>query len=73
MLYGNVPFKANKIDELHQLIIKGEYTLGEGISNEAQDLLTHILELDPHKRFTIPEILAHEWFEDYDDSGICLI
>jgi serine/threonine protein kinase len=70
MLYGTVPFKANNMDELHEMILTGKYTLGEGVSKEAKDLISHILELDPKKRFTIPEILAHKWFEDYDDSGM---
>jgi serine/threonine protein kinase len=68
MLYGTVPFKASTMDELHDLILKGKYTLGDGISAEAKDLINHILELDPKKRYKIPEILAHKWFEDYDDS-----
>ena len=68
MLYGTVPFKAASMEELHDLILKGKYTISEGISNEAKDLISHILEVDPKKRLKIPEILAHKWFEDYDDS-----
>jgi carbon catabolite-derepressing protein kinase len=32
MLYGSVPFKANNMTDLHQLIIKGKYTLKDDIS-----------------------------------------
>jgi hypothetical protein len=32
MLYGTVPFKANEMSELHELILQGNYTLPEGIS-----------------------------------------
>ena len=32
MLYGTVPFKANSMNELHKLIIKGKYVLKDGVS-----------------------------------------
>ena len=68
MLYGTVPFKAGTMEELRDLILHGKYSLPEGISNEAKDLISHILEIDPKKRYKISEILAHKWFEEYDDS-----
>ena len=71
MLYGTVPFKATNMEELHRLILKGTYSLGEEISDEAKNLLSHILEIDPKKRFKISEILSHKWFDEYDDS--CMI
>ena len=73
MLYGTVPFKATSMEGLHDSILKGSYTLGDGVSNEGKDLIAHILEQNPKKRYTIPEILAHKWFEDYDDSGTLII
>ena len=39
MLYGTVPFKANNMNDLHKLIMKGKYTLKDDISDEARDLL----------------------------------
>lgn len=53
MLYGTVPFKANNMEELHKLIIKGKYTLKDDISIEARNLLRGLLEVNPEKRLTI--------------------
>lgn len=39
MLYGTVPFKANNMNDLHKLIMKGKYTLKDDISEESRDLL----------------------------------
>ena len=36
MLYGTVPFKSNNMKDLHKLIMKGKYTLKEGISENAK-------------------------------------
>jgi BR serine/threonine kinase len=53
MLYGTVPFKANTMEELHRLILKGKYTLKDDITPEAQNLLRGLLEVNPQKRLTI--------------------
>ena len=68
MIYGTVPFKANNMAELHNLIMKGNYVLKPSASEDARDLLKKILEVDPKKRLTIPQILCHRWFADYNPN-----
>ena len=68
MLYGTVPFKANNMEELHKLIMKGKYTLKEDISIEARNLLRGLLEVNPEKRLKIKEIYRHKWFADLDPT-----
>jgi len=50
------------------MIIKANYTLSEGISKEARDLLKCLLEKDPSLRYTIPMILSHPWMRDAKDT-----
>jgi len=66
MLSGTVPFKGNNIKELHDLIINGNYKEITGISNEADDLIKKILEVDAKKRIKIDQILNHPWLVDLD-------
>lgn len=62
MLSGTVPFKGNNnIKELHQLILKGSAQTISDISEEANHLIQSLLEIDPKKRITIPQILSHPW------------
>ena len=68
MLYGTVPFKANNMEELHKLIVKGKYVLKDDISIEARNLLRGLLEVNPEKRLTIKQIYKHKWFADLDPS-----
>ena len=42
---------------------QGEYIELKNVSNEFQDLLSKMLQLNPEKRITVPEILAHPWFK----------
>lgn len=64
MLYGTVPFKANNMAELQNLILTSDLTLAEGISKEAKDLLTRILDKNPASRISIEGILQHPWMHD---------
>jgi serine/threonine protein kinase len=50
------------------MIIKGKYTLADGVSKEAKDLLTKLLEKDPTLRLTILNILAHPFMKDAKDT-----
>ncbi len=68
MLYGTVPFKGASMDELHQLIINGRYTLKEDISKDAIDMLRGLLEINPSRRLTIKQIYQHPWLQNYDAS-----
>jgi serine/threonine protein kinase len=68
MLYGTVPFKANNMEELHKLIVRGKYQLKDDISIEARNLLRGLLEVNPEKRLTIKQIYRHKWFADLDPT-----
>ena len=68
MIYGTVPFKASTMEELHKLIIKGKFKLKESASESVRDLLKKMLEVNPKKRITIPQILCHKWFSNYNPN-----
>jgi len=65
MIYGLVPFQGNSIGELQSNIAKGKYNLDDTVTESARNLLRRILEVNPKKRITIPQILCHNWFADY--------
>lgn len=68
MLYGTVPFKAQTMNELHQLILKGKYVLKEDVSANARNLLRGLLEINPEKRLTIKQIYEHPWLKSMDSQ-----
>jgi serine/threonine protein kinase len=70
MIYGTVPFKASAMSDLHKQIIKGKYTLKTDVSEDVRDLLRRMLETDPRRRISIPQILCHPWFSEYDENSI---
>ena len=67
MLCGTVPFKAPSLEELHKLILKGEFSFPEHLSKEAHDLVKSMIKLDPAQRATLPQVLSHPWLKETNE------
>lgn len=65
LLCGFPPFYDESIEILTEKVAKGQYTFlspwWDDISKSAQDLISHLLTVDPDERYTIKEFLAHPW------------
>lgn len=68
MLQGRVPFKANSLEDLHALILKGGLRYPVAISPDAKHLIESLLVVTPEKRISIPMILRHVWLKDATDG-----
>lgn len=68
MLCGTVPFKASNLEDLHKLILKGEFTFPNELSTEAQALVRGMILLEPKARLTVPEILSHSWLKETNED-----
>ncbi|KAI2604402.1 Pkinase-domain-containing protein [Hypoxylon fragiforme] len=67
LLCGFPPFYDESIEILTEKVAKGQYTFlspwWDDISKSAQDLITHLLTVDPDERYTIKEFLNHPWVQ----------
>lgn len=65
MLCGFPPFYDESIQVLTEKVARGQYTFlspwWDDISKSAQDLVSHLLTVDPEKRYDIRQFLAHPW------------
>jgi hypothetical protein len=65
LLCGFPPFYDESIQVLTEKVARGQYTFlspwWDDISKPAQDLVSHLLTVDPNKRYTIREFLNHPW------------
>ncbi|KAI9047764.1 hypothetical protein LZ554_008474 [Drepanopeziza brunnea f. sp. 'monogermtubi'] len=71
LLCGFPPFYDESIQVLTEKVARGQYTFlspwWDDISKPAQDLVSHLLTVDPAKRYTITEFLAHPWIKQNQD------
>ncbi|KAI3461177.1 hypothetical protein Pfo_017840 [Paulownia fortunei] len=66
LLAGYLPFDDSNVMNLYKKISSAEFTCPPWLSFGAMKLITRILDPNPVKRITIPEILVDEWFKkDY--------
>ena len=64
MLSGTQPFKGKNIHELEKNILTGEFEKIEDVSDEVNDLILGMLQVDPNNRLNCDEILKHPWLKN---------
>ena len=68
LLCGFPPFYDESIQVLTEKVARGQYTFlspwWDDISKSAQDLVSHLLTVDPEKRYTIQQFLNHPWIRE---------
>ncbi|PMD49855.1 Pkinase-domain-containing protein [Hyaloscypha bicolor E] len=71
LLCGFPPFYDESIQVLTEKVARGQYTFlspwWDDISKPAQDLVSHLLTVDPAKRYTIKQFLAHPWIKGTEE------
>ena len=74
LIGGYPPFHEDNKKKLYALIKAANYEFHPeywgNVSEEAKDLIQHLLELDMNKRYTAEEALAHSWVSEYIDIYI---
>ncbi|XP_053057395.1 ribosomal protein S6 kinase alpha-6 isoform X1 [Acinonyx jubatus] len=73
MLAGYTPFANGPNDTPEEILLRignGKFSLSGGnwdnISDGAKDLLSHMLHMDPHQRYTTEQVLKHSWITHRD-------
>uniref|UniRef100_A0A8C5SXZ8 non-specific serine/threonine protein kinase n=1 Tax=Laticauda laticaudata TaxID=8630 RepID=A0A8C5SXZ8_LATLA len=68
MLAGYTPFANGPNDTPEEILLRigsGKFSLNGGnwdtVSDAAKDLLSHMLHVDPHQRYTAEQVLKHSW------------
>lgn len=73
LLAGYQPFEATTQANLFRLILKGRFVFDapywDNVSEEAMDLIRHLLVVNPAERFTAEQVLAHPWVSGASRSG----
>ncbi|KAF2138302.1 uncharacterized protein K452DRAFT_277385 [Aplosporella prunicola CBS 121167] len=72
LLCGFPPFYDESIQTLTEKVARGQYTFlspwWDDISKPAQDLVSHLLTVDPEKRYDIKQFLNHPWIRESEEE-----
>ena len=68
MLCGKLPFYDDDIQILYEKILSGKFETPDYLSDNAKDILSKLLEIDPKKRINFDNIKNHPWFSIIDKN-----
>lgn len=64
MLTGQLPWTKRNQTQLFKQIKSGDFSIPQGLTDEASDLILKLMTVDNTKRITIEEALMHPWLKD---------
>ena len=70
MVAGYLPFSEENDEKNKELIVCGKVEYPNEMSNKLKDLLRHMMEPNPNKRYDLNKIMKHPWFKPYNEKLI---
>lgn len=74
LLVGYLPFHSKNQDELFKIIRLGKFSFEpkywSGISKEAKDLISKLLDVDPSTRLTATQALNSDWMSVVEEKSL---
>ncbi|KAL3270959.1 hypothetical protein HHI36_021462 [Cryptolaemus montrouzieri] len=61
LVCGYVPFDGSSLHMLRSVVIEGKFRIPYFMSRDCEDLIRHMLVVDPEKRLTMSQIARHRW------------
>ncbi|XP_058790703.1 serine/threonine-protein kinase SIK3-like isoform X2 [Phymastichus coffea] len=61
LVCGVLPFDGPTMNTLRAVVVSGKFRIPFFMTGECEKLIRHMLVVEPERRFTIPQILAHPW------------
>ena len=68
LICGYLPFSDEDDNKNKILISEGKIDFPKEISNKLKDLLKHMMEVDPKKRYSFQKIIKHPWIKPYNEK-----
>ena len=68
LICGYLPFSDEDDNKNKILISSGKIDFPKEISNKLKDLLRHMLDQNPNKRYTFDKVLKHPWIKPYSEK-----
>eukprot|EP01064_Diplonema_japonicum_P008193 TRINITY_DN15692_c0_g1_i2.p1 TRINITY_DN15692_c0_g1~~TRINITY_DN15692_c0_g1_i2.p1 ORF type:complete len:460 (+),score=69.87 TRINITY_DN15692_c0_g1_i2:54-1382(+) len=70
MLAGYLPFDDPNMNALFNKIERGDYRMARGFTDPVKDIISRMLVIEPEKRATLDDLIAHPWFAEGFDTTL---
>lgn len=61
LVCGALPFDGNTLHSLKTRVLSGKFRIPIFMSFDCENLIRHMLLIDPEKRYTLKQVLQHKW------------
>jgi calcium-dependent protein kinase len=72
LLSGEKPFWGENTDNVREQVMDADYNFDtpawKGVSMEAKEFISHLLQVDPSKRYTATDALRSPWLAEFPES-----
>uniref|UniRef100_A0A182MLI5 Non-specific serine/threonine protein kinase n=1 Tax=Anopheles culicifacies TaxID=139723 RepID=A0A182MLI5_9DIPT len=66
LVCGALPFDGTTLHDLRSVVVAGKFRIPFFMSQECEQLIRHMLVVEPERRYTLKQIAHHRWLEQYN-------
>ncbi|CRK86177.1 CLUMA_CG000076, isoform A [Clunio marinus] len=66
LVCGALPFDGATLHDLRSVVISGKFRIPFFMSQECENLIRHMLVVEPERRFSLKQIANHKWLARYN-------
>ncbi|KAJ1525141.1 hypothetical protein ONE63_009977 [Megalurothrips usitatus] len=66
-LVGKPPFEAETYEETYARISRAQYSFPDHVSQDAKDLISSLLQINPNNRLSLEGVLSHPWIKESEN------
>uniref|UniRef100_A0A182IR27 Non-specific serine/threonine protein kinase n=1 Tax=Anopheles atroparvus TaxID=41427 RepID=A0A182IR27_ANOAO len=75
LVCGALPFDGNTLHDLRSVVVAGKFRIPYFMSQECEQLIRHMLVVEPERRYTLKQIGHHRWLAQHNsipllDGGV---
>ncbi|XP_052873685.1 transcriptional activator MN1 [Anopheles cruzii] len=66
LVCGALPFDGTTLHDLRSVVVAGKFRIPFFMSQECEQLIRHMLVVEPERRYTLKQIAHHRWMAQYN-------
>ncbi|XP_053673249.1 uncharacterized protein LOC128723521 [Anopheles nili] len=66
LVCGALPFDGNTLHDLRSVVVAGKFRIPFFMSQECEQLIRHMLVVEPERRYSLKQIAHHQWLAQYN-------
>uniref|UniRef100_A0A182FEY7 non-specific serine/threonine protein kinase n=1 Tax=Anopheles albimanus TaxID=7167 RepID=A0A182FEY7_ANOAL len=70
LVCGALPFDGTTLHDLRSVVVAGKFRIPFFMSQECEQLIRHMLVVEPERRYSLKQIAHHRWLAQYNSTPL---